>query len=386
MELELVEEFRAVTAHEPEELCRAFGREAVRLGEIEAPVEPDRIKGQVLEEHRPAFGDCVVAEHALLGRERRRRVCEVLRVTGLVEERVPVVRSALRLDDEHNAAGNLDRRAERAWILVRPFLEVELDVPLRVEVDAELAERGLEGREHRRRREGGVPTGAAERAADIPALDLCKPEPEPRTEEAVAGLLPQALRVAEERPALRGEVVERAVELAVEIGVARRAESCRLVVDDIGFMEVKAVEVLFGEVRAELRQLLALAAVLLVHQARPQHSERDLVAVERCAQRRLEFCDSLLLGRDETGEVALARELPELAAPADSGDRSAERESGVELRQAGMALVDRRDVVGVLLSGEMEVLLFVELPDELLGVGGEAVDFPFLKRLRHRRP
>ena len=122
-----------------------------------------------------------------------------------------------------------------------------------MDVDAEVAERRLEARHHRRGRESSVPGDAAERAADVPALDLAEPEPETRTEEAVAGLLPQALRVGEERPALRGEIVERKAELAVEIGVVRRAEPHGLVVDDLGGVEVEAVEVLLREVGAQLR-------------------------------------------------------------------------------------------------------------------------------------
>ena len=144
-------------------------------------------------------------------------------------------------------------------------------------------------------RERRVPLDAAERASDVPALDLAEPKPEARAEEPVAGLLPQALRLAEEGPALRGEVVERKAELAVEVGVARRAEPRRLLVDDLVRVEVEAVQVLFGEVGAELRQPLARVAVLLVHQAGPEHAERDLLVVERRAQRRLELGDPLFL-------------------------------------------------------------------------------------------
>ena len=134
------------------------------------------------------------------------------------------------------------------------------------------------------------------------------------------------------------------------------------------------------------RELLALAAVLLVHQPRPEHAERDLLAVERRAQRRLELRDALLLGRDEVAEIALARELPQLAPPPDAGDRRAEGERRVELGQARVALVDRRDVVRLLLAREMEVRLLVELRAEPLGLGGERVDLAFGKRLRHGRP
>src|SRR5262249_12387064 len=151
-------------------------------------------------------------------------------------------------------------------------------------------------------------------------------------------------------------------------------------------LEIEGVEVLLGEVGAELRQLLALAAVFLVHEARSEHAEWNLLVVERRAQRGFELRDPLRLGRDEVAEITLARELPELSPPADSGDRRAEPERRVELGQTHVALVDLRDVVRVLLAREMEVRLLVELGAEALGLGGEPVDFALLKRLRHRRP
>ena len=66
---------------------------------------------------------------------------EVLGVAGLVEERAPVVGAADRLDDEHDAVRDLDRRAERARRLLLPLLDVELDVLLLVDVDAEVRQR-----------------------------------------------------------------------------------------------------------------------------------------------------------------------------------------------------------------------------------------------------
>ena len=71
---------------------------------------------------------------------------------------------------------------------------------------------------------------------------------------------------------------------------------------------------------------------------------------------------------------------------ADARDGRSKSQRCVELGQTGVALVDRRDVVRVLLPREVEVLLLVELGDKPLGLGGEPVEFPFLKRFRHRRP
>ena len=55
-------------------------------------------------------------------------------------------------------------------------------------------------------------------------------------------------------------------------------------------------------------------------------------------------------------------------------DRRAERERGLELRQLRVALVDRDEVVGLLLSGEVEIRLLVELGDEPVGVLAERVE------------
>ena len=61
VELDLVEELRAVPAQEPQELRRAFRRELVRAREVESPVQPRRVDRQMLEQHRPALGDGDVA-------------------------------------------------------------------------------------------------------------------------------------------------------------------------------------------------------------------------------------------------------------------------------------------------------------------------------------
>ena len=141
MELDLVEELGAIAAHEVEESGRALARELVGAADVETPRQPSRLVGQMLQQHRPALGDRVVAEPALLHRQIRRRVREVLGVASLVEERAPVVRAADRLDHEHDLVGDLDRGAERSRGLRRPLLEVEMDVLLGVQVDPEVGTR-----------------------------------------------------------------------------------------------------------------------------------------------------------------------------------------------------------------------------------------------------
>src|SRR5437762_7212879 len=126
---------------------------------------------------------------------------------GLVEERAPVVRAALRLDHEHDALRDLDRHAERPRRLVRPVLDVELDVSLRAQVDAEIRERRLERRNHPVLGERAVPRDAAPDARDVPALDLAETEPDACAEEAVARVLPEPLGRVEETAALVGEIV-----------------------------------------------------------------------------------------------------------------------------------------------------------------------------------
>ena len=264
----------------------------------------------MLEQHRPALGDGVVAEPPFLRREGGGREGEVLGVPRLVEERPPVAGPALRLHHEDDAAGHLDRRAERPRILVRALVEVELDVLLPVQVDAEVGEGDLEGRQHAVGREGGVPVGAAPGASHVRALDLVQPQPDARPEEAFARLRPEALRVREQAAALLREVVQREAEAAVQVGVIRRAQPPCLALDDLRRLQLERVQVLLGELVPRLFDPRPDVAVLLVHQSRPEHPVRDLLAVDRRRQRRLELGDPLCLLAHEVAEIALARELP----------------------------------------------------------------------------
>ena len=134
--------------------------------------------------------------------------------------------------------------------------------------------------------------------------------------------------------------------------------------------------------RAELEPF-AGAAVVLVHQPRPEHPVRDLLAVDRRGQRRLELGDPLGLLADEVAEVALARELPQLARGA--GRRRPRRRARARCRAWSAARAARRSATRSyvsLMPGEVEVRLLVELGDEAVGVGAERVDLPLAERLR----
>ena len=145
----------------------------------------------------------------------------VLGVPGFVEERVPVVRPAHRLDHQHHALRHLDRRAEGARALERPLLDVEVDVLLPAQVDAEPGERGLESREHLPLRKLRIPLRSAVQARDVPRPRLVEADPEPRAEQPVGRVFVQLLGRLEERPALLRRLVQRDGEAPVELDVAR---------------------------------------------------------------------------------------------------------------------------------------------------------------------
>ena len=175
---------------------------------------------------RPGLRHGDVAQALCLDRQVSGDVRVVLGVTGLVEERAPVVDTAHRLDHEHDAAGDLDRRAERPWALLRPLLDVELDVLLRAQVDPEVGEGDLERGNHLLRGEGLVPGGGAEDARDVPALRLRKPDAA-RPEEPVGRLFVLLLRRLQHRAALVRELLEREAKTAVEVEVSPSRASGR---------------------------------------------------------------------------------------------------------------------------------------------------------------
>src|SRR2546430_15005700 len=255
-------------------------------------------------------------------------------MAGLVEEGPPIVGPALRLHHQHYAARYLDRRAERPGILARALVEVELDVLLGAEVDAEVREGALESRQHPVGRERRVPGGAAPGPAHVPALDLAERDVDARAEEAVARLHPEVLRIGEQAPALLREIVEGEAEAPVEVGIAVGTELPGLALDDPCSLPLQPVEVLLGKFGPRRLDPLPDVAMLLVDQSRPEHPERDLRAVDGGGQGGLELGNALLLRAHEVPEVARARELPQLAPAAGALDRCPQPDPPAELPPA----------------------------------------------------
>jgi hypothetical protein len=334
----------------------------------------------VLEQHRPALRDGVVAEPPLLHRERGGRVGEVLRVAGLVKEHLPVGRAADRLDHEHDALRHLDRRAERARVLGRPVLEVEVHVRLRVEVDPEARERRLQRRHEPVGGEMRLPARALEQAVDVPAARVCEPDPDALAEELVRLLLPELLGRVEEAAALGAELFQPPAEaLHVEVPVRAAADCARCVVGDLHALEVDRVQVLVGQLRERRVEPAAPVPVVLVRHRRAQHPVVDLLAVDRRLQGRLELRDPLGVRLREVAHVALAGEAPELPDAPVPVDRRAERLGLLERRQVGELLVDRLQLEPLLLTGVVEVELLVLPGDEGFGALAERVEI----RRRH---
>ena len=194
MELDLVQNLRAIAADEVEESGRTLGRVLPRAREVESSRQPVGIVRQMLQQHRPAFGDGVVAEPLLFHRKLARGVREVLRVSGLVEERAPVVGPADRLNDEDHLVRNLDRRAERTRRLVRTLFEIERHVFLRSQVDTEIGEGRLQRRKHSVLGEELVPLGRAEETRHVPARCLAESDADARAEQLIRCRFPQTLR------------------------------------------------------------------------------------------------------------------------------------------------------------------------------------------------
>ena len=154
----------------------------------------------------------------------------MLRVPRLVEQRPPVVHTADRLDDEHDAVWNLDRRRRRARLLLA-CLDVELDVRLRADVDAEIGQRRLERGQHGIGRELLVPFGRPKEPRDVPALGLVERDAEALPQERLDRLLEEALRVGEDGAALGLQLVELEAEAAVQldrVGCAEVLTACNV--------------------------------------------------------------------------------------------------------------------------------------------------------------
>ena len=380
VELDLVEQLGRVAADEEEELDGAFGRERLRAGEVEHAAEPGTVVDQMVEEHRPPLGDGVVAEALLLHLQVRVGEGEVLGVARLVEERVPVVRPALRLDHEHHLAGDLDRGAEGARALRRPLLDVEVDVLLRVEVDAEVRERAAERGQHPVGGERLVPARAAEQPADVVSLGVREADPDALPQEPVHRVLVPALGRVEERAALGGEPFEVVLEaVAVEVEVGRRAELGDGALGRVDGAEVERVQVLLGQVVPGLLELRARVAVGGVGDRRRQHPVAHRLTLVLDLERRLELRDLLGALPCQLAEIALAAEAEELQV-LPALHRLAEALDRLEVGQVGVALVDRPELEVGLQAGVVEVVLLVELGDEPVGAGSIAVELTVTER------
>ncbi len=364
MELELVQELRRISAHEEEKTRGALRGELCRPRKVEPPREPHRVVREVLHEHRPALGDGAVAETALFDGQLRARVREMLCVTGLVEESAPVVRPPDRLDDEHDLARYLDRGAERARRLVRPLLDIETDVLLRVQIDAQLAECRLECRQHLVGRENRVPLRRAEHARHVPSLRLREAHADAGPQRLVRRVFVHGVRRIEECATLSGQVVELVVELVVEVAIALGAELERGRVRFLMRLEQERIEVFVCELVPNALDPRAAIAVGAVGDRRTKHAKRNLVTVDGRRQLGLQCRHLLLMTSRQCAEIALAREAPQLDRAEAAVDRLAHPARLVERRDVLVPPVHRFEVEVLIETGEVVVVHLVEVGDE----------------------
>src|SRR5262249_27407787 len=128
---------------------------------------------------------------------------------------------------------------------------------------------------------------------------------------------------------------------------------------------------------------LALLPVRLVRDRRPQHPERDLVAVDRRTEPGLEIGRALVEVSGQVAEVALAGELPELADAAVARDGRADTVRLLQRGQFGELVVDRGEVERVLVPGVVQVVLLVDGRDEAVRLLAVVVQFAWGRYARH---
>ncbi len=132
-------------------------------------------------------------------------------------------------------------------------------------------------------------------------------------------------------------------------------------------VEVDRVQLLVEEAQALTLEPLAPVAVGLVRERDAEHPVRDPLAVddglELCLGRR----HLLLVGTRQVAEITLAREAPEL------GGCILEPMCRLEPRHLLVAGVDRLEVERLLVAGEVEIALLVELGDEAVGAAAKSV-------------
>ena len=185
---------------------------------------------------------------------------------------------------------------------------------------------------------------------------------------------------------MRSELVEPVAERAVELRVVRRAELLRLAVDRVRGGDVQRVEVLLRQVVTRALELCPQRMVLGIRDRRAEHPVGDLLAADVRLDRRFHLGELLRLDPRQLAEVSLAREPPQLAHARAAVDSHPDPVRLLELGQVGVALVDRLQVVRVLVPGEVEVRLLVELGDEPVGLRPVGVELAVTGRgARHGR-
>ena len=138
-------------------------------------------------------------------------------------------------------------------------------------------------------------SGARKRRATSAGSGVGEPDPEPLAEEAVAGLLPEALRLVEQVAALGGETVEIEAESLVELVVVGGPEPADGLTVDSGRLEVDRVQLLVEQRQPCTLEALAPVAVGLVRHHDAHHPVRDLLAVDGRLERRLDLRELLLV-------------------------------------------------------------------------------------------
>ena len=281
---------------------------------------------------------------ASIGRSAR-GVREVLGVAGLVEERLPVVVAADRLDHEHHLAGDLDRRAERARALPRALLEVEVDVLLRARsmprsrsVASSAGSIGRAGRLRRAPARGRArrrPQGRAS-ARPIPS----------RARKSRSPARSQRLSVSSRSSrALGGELVEPEAEALVELVVVRRARARRRPRGRSAPPRGRPGSARSSSRRSRARSSRSRRSRSGSFDDRDaQHPVRDLLAVDRRLELGLDLGELLLVLAGQVAEVALAGEAPELGRARPQPLRR------LEPRQLLVPLVDRLELERLLVA------------------------------------
>ena len=108
-------------------------------------------------------------------------------------------------------------------------------------------------------------------------------------------------------------------------------------------------------------------SVLLVRHCDSEHPIGNRLAVDLGLERCFFARDACLVLAGQVAEEAFAGEAPQL------GRRAFHPSRGLERRQVGVALVDLLDVEALLLAGEVEVELLVEIGDEAVSALAERV-------------